>query len=448
MSKHYDYIILGSGPGGSRVANGLNELGHKVAVVDSFFGGTCALRGCTPKKAMESVTSAYWTAKNLSGAGLQDSLSPVDWSALIAHKDRFTASVPHATKANFTERGIDIYENLARFTSPTSLRTGDVDLTADQIVIATGSQPRPLDFPGADLMSTSADFFHLDKLPERIVIVGGGYIAFELAHIAAACGSHVTIVSSSEMPFDPFHESVVKVLLQATMHKGIHVLLGHSAIEVTQSDGSYKITTQRADTKTQQLSSDIVIHAAGRTPNVDNLQLDAAGIELIDGGVAVDPSLRVIGSQHIYAVGDVINEFPFTETATYEADILLKNAKRGSHDYQRDYTGLPMCVHTHPKMAMVGPTIKEIDKNSDDYTLHKVPIHKFFTNRAQCQDYAKSVLITDEQNRIAGAHIIAPEGEHMINLLSLAIQNKMTTDDLSKTLLAYPSATHDIKYLW
>jgi len=448
MSKKYDYIVIGSGPGGSAAASGLRDQKFTVAVIDSYFGGTCALRGCTPKKAMESITSTYWTAIDQSSAGIQNSIAPVDWSKLIAHKDRFTARVPHGTREKFKNQGIDVYQGHARFSDATTITVGEQSLSAQHIVIATGSRPRPLNFPGADLMSTSADFFNLDKLPDRIVIVGGGYIAFELAHIAAACGAQVTIVSSQEMPFPPFHKSVVKKLLQATMHKGIHLLLGHSAIKVKKDDNRYVITSQREDGATQELTSELVLHAAGRIPNVENLNLAAASIELDDDAIPVDPSLRVKGSPHIYALGDVIGEVPFTETASYEARLFLKNVERGSHDYQRDYTGLPMSVYTYPKMAMVGPSIDEITKDQDAYDIHEKALHKFFTHRAQCQDYAQSVLVTDKQERIVGAHIIAPEADHMINLIALAIQNQMTTSDLKESLLAYPSATHDVKHLW
>lgn len=217
MSRKYDLIVIGSGPAGSHVATACAKKGLTVAVADYLFGGTCALRGCTPKKAMESVTSAWWTANHLQGHGFPKLKQPVDWKKLLVHSQEFTALVPSGTKRKFQQAGIDIIEKKVAFANKNTLTDGQSKWTAKNIVIATGATPRSLDMEGSKHLLTSADFFELPELPKRIVFIGGGYIAFELAHIVAACGSQITIISDEQKPLGAFDSNLVSEFIRATL---------------------------------------------------------------------------------------------------------------------------------------------------------------------------------------------------------------------------------------
>ncbi|MEM1124106.1 MAG: FAD-dependent oxidoreductase, partial [Bacteroidota bacterium] len=254
-----DVLVMGTGPAGSSVAEKCAKAGKEVAIVDRLFGGTCALRGCTPKKAMETVTSAYWKAKALEKAGFPLANKFVDWRKLIANKSRFTSLVPARTKAKFAEKGIQTLTGNATFVDEHTIKVGDEKIKAKYVVIATGAAPRPLAFSGAKHLINNEDFFDLDHLPQKVVITGGGYVGFEFSHILAACGVEVTILSNEEMPLGAFDSDLVVNLVQATLAKGIEVKLGYEVTQIKKLEQGFEIISKRKDDFKVKALADLVI---------------------------------------------------------------------------------------------------------------------------------------------------------------------------------------------
>ncbi len=208
--KKYDVIVIGSGMGGMTIANKCAKKGLKTAVTDSRpYGGTCALRGCDPKKILVGAAEIIDRANKMKGIGIQGDIS-INWQDLMAYKNDFVSKMPKGVEKGYEKAGVDMFHGAASFESENTVCIGDDLLEADKIVIATGARPVILDIPGGDLPIDSTDFLNLEELPKEITFIGGGYIAMEFAHLAVRAGSKVTIFHRSKMPLESFEPDIVK----------------------------------------------------------------------------------------------------------------------------------------------------------------------------------------------------------------------------------------------
>ena len=230
MAKQFDVAAIGTGAGASAVASRCRATGWRVAIVDSRpFGGTCALRGCDPKKVLVGAAEVIGWAQQMKGNGIQFDQLSIDWRELMRFKRSFTEPVPKNREAMFAKAGIVAFHGRARFVGPNAVQVGSEVLEARFVVIAAGQKPADLKIPGQELLTTSEQFLELDKLPSRILFIGGVYIAFEFAHVAARVGSEVTIVHRGPRPLELFDPDLVEQLVAKTRELGINVQLGTQA---------------------------------------------------------------------------------------------------------------------------------------------------------------------------------------------------------------------------
>lgn len=247
MEKPYDLLVIGTGSAASRVSGECRAAGWTVAVVDSRpFGGTCALRGCAPKKVVTGAAEIVDRQLRIEGKGVRAGATAIDWPDLMAFKRTFTDPVPAASEERFLEQGIDAYHGRARFTGPLAVEVGDQALQARHVVIATGARPAPLEIPGEALLTTSDEFLELDSLPAEIVFVGGGYISFEFAHGAARAGSKVTILHRGKRPPEGFDPDLVDMLCHRTRSLGIDLHLTTEATAVRRKTAGFASSPARA----------------------------------------------------------------------------------------------------------------------------------------------------------------------------------------------------------
>jgi glutathione reductase (NADPH) len=238
MPRKFDVIAIGTGSAASAVASRCREAGWQVAIVDSRpFGGTCALRGCDPKKVLVGAAESVDWTRRMKGKGIQAAKLQIDWPELMRFKRSFTAPVPKRREDGFAKAGIAAFHGRARFAAQTTVRVGEETLEGRYVVIAAGEIPADLEIPGAEHLTTSDQFLELDELPRRILFIGGGYIAFEFAHIAALAGSQVTILHRGSRPLDLFDPDLVDQLVERTRELGIEVHLGTEAIGIEKSSG-------------------------------------------------------------------------------------------------------------------------------------------------------------------------------------------------------------------
>jgi len=449
MKNKYNVIVIGSGPGGSTVANQCAAKGLKVAVADELFGGTCALRGCTPKKAMETVTTTFRKFNHLREHGLPDEKLKVDWQKLQAHKQLFTSNVVSGTKANFREKGIDLIESKVEFAGKNKLKTTNGTIyEADKIMIATGAIPRPLDFSGHTYLTTTRELFEINELPKRILFAGGGYIGFEMAHILSVTGAKIMVASGEEVPLSAFDSDLVNPIIKATLNHGIQVKTGWSVIKIKQQKEEYKVTLQRTNSEEQQtVVTDMVVHSAGRVPNVEGLNLKKGKVDFSEKGIEVNEHFQSVSNPTVYAIGDVIGKFPFTPLANFEGEIAVNNMLNKPKKTV-NYDGIPMVMFTYPRLAAIGMTEQKAKEEGLKYEVFQKKLSGSLLEKAAQNDFAGyKVIVEKKTEKILGVHLLGSSADEVINLFAMAIQLDIPIKKLKNLLLAYPTAGHLIQYM-
>ncbi len=301
--KKYDVFVIGSGMSGMTAANKCASKGLKVGITDELpYGGTCALRGCDPKKVIIGATEVRDFAERLKGNGI-DTVPKVNWEDIMAFKQSFVDAMPPKIEKGYKNKDIDTYHTSAKFLSDNTLELGDEVIEADKFVIATGAKPRVLDFEGGNLALSSTDFLNLKKLPESLLFIGGGYIAFEFAHIAARAGADVTILHRGDHPLENFDHDIVQHLVNATRNLGIKLVLETEVSKIEKKEDHY-VVTGKSNGKEATYKTDSVFNSAGRPPAIFDLDLEKAGISFSKKGIAVNEYLQSTSNANIYAAGD------------------------------------------------------------------------------------------------------------------------------------------------
>ena len=447
MGKQYDLIVLGTGTAGSTVAQKCKAAGWTVAIVDDRpFGGTCSQRGCDPKKVLVSAGELVDWNERMNGLGI-DGEPTINWSDLMALKRTFTASIPKDTEEKFTELGIDSFHGRAYFESEKDIRVGENRLTGKHILIATGARPMEMGIEGEDNLATSDAFMELDELPKRIVFVGGGFISFEFAHLAARAGADVHILHRSKKPLKQFDADLVKFLLKRSEEIGIQVHLDVD-VKCIQKNGETYSVTGKKDGSEQRWEADYVVHGAGRAPSLD-LNLEAGNVERDKKGVRVNEYLQSISNPHVYAAGDVASTAgaPLTPVASTEAFIVAQNLIHGQTQ-KIDHPVVPSVVFTVPKLASVGMSEQEAKESGIDSEVKFEEVTDWFTYRHTNEAYAAYKVIIDKQNNIIlGAHFLSGDADELVNHFATAIRFKIPITELKKMNFAYPTVASDIAHM-
>lgn len=450
MSGPYDFdlIVIGAGTGANSVARACAKEGWAVALVDRLpYGGTCALRGCDPKKMLVGATEALDWARRMSGRGLATEGITVDWSDLMAFKRTFTDVVPGRIERGMDKLGVETLHGAATFTGPRELRVGDRVLSARHVHVATGARPRTLEIPGDDLVSTSTDFLELERLPDRVAFIGGGFISFEFAHIARRAGaSEVSILHRGDRPLERFDPDLVELLTKRTRELGVDVRLGACVTAVQEGPHGLSVTIDTEE-GARSVACDLVIHGAGRLPDLDELDLERAGIEAGPGGIRVTPSMRSVSNSAVFAAGDCADTGApnLTPVSAREARVVFKNLLAGEDARAVEYPPIPSVVFTTPPLAAVGLLEREALQEGVDFDVHHRTTGRWYSSLRMAESCsAYKVLVEKGTGRIVGAHVLGPGAEEQINLFAMAMGSGMTANELKGVIFAYPSFASDM----
>lgn len=448
MARQYDLIAIGTGTAASVAAYHCRGAGWRVAVIDHLpFGGTCALRGCDPKKILVGVAETIDQDRRMRGKGVAGGAPAIDWPALIAFKRSFTAPVPQAREAEFDKNGIDAFHGRARFRGPQTVEVDGEVLEARFILIATGAVPMRLGIPGAEYLTTSTDFLEVEALPRRIVLVGGGYIAAEFSHIAARAGAEVTVLEQMDRVLPQFDPDLVGWLMEKSASLGIDLRLGTRVTAIAKAGAGFRVGTASGDA-TANLEADLVVHAAGRVPDFDELDLDAGGIEHDTHRLKLNEFLQSASNPAVYAAGDAASSGPpLTPVASHDARVVAVNMLKGNRE-RPNYLGVPSVVFTIPPLARVGLLEEEARKQNLRFRVQHEKTADWYTARRigeGCTGY--KVLVEEGTERILGAHLIGPHAEEVINLFGLAVRTGLSADQVKAAIFGYPTASSDIAYM-
>jgi len=444
MSKKYDLAIIGTGTAAMVAAMRVKTAGWSVAVVDFRpFGGTCALRGCDPKKMMIGGAEAADHAWRMAGRGV-DGDTRLEWPGLLDFKRSFTDPVPEKREKAFADKGIDTFRGRARFTGPTTLEIEGETVEADRILIAAGAEPVPLGITGEEHLIDNEAFLELERLPQRIVLVGGGYIAAEFSHIAARAGSKVTILQHGERMLKHFDPDLVSWLMDKFRELGIDARTGAEVTSVETSDGGYLVRAN-GPAGDMTVEANLVVHAAGRAPALDGLDLDAAGVTHENGRLVLNEYLQSVSNPAVYAAGDAAEMGPpLTPVSSHDAKVVAANLLDGN-TRRPDYSGVPSVAFTVPPIAAVGLGEAEAREKGLNFRLKSERAEGWFTARQAAEKvYGFKVLVDEETDRILGAHLVGPHADEVINIFALAIRHGLTAGQLGSTMFAYPTGASDI----
>lgn len=447
MSDQFDLIVIGTGAGASSVATTCRRAGWSVAVVDSRpYGGTCALRGCDPKKVLVGAADAVHAARRLRGKGVHGDVR-IDWPELMRFKRTFTDPVPAARERGLAQAGIATFHGDARFVGATSVQVGGRRLQARYIHVATGAKPAPLPISGSDDLTLSDRFLELDELPERIVFVGSGYISFEFAHLACTAGARVTMLEMLDRPLAGFDPDLVALLVERSRSMGIDIRLGTRVESIEKRGSAFKVRA-RSRGEAIDLDADLVVHGAGRVPDIDQLALEVAGVEHDGHGIAVNEYMQSVSNIAVYAAGDAAKGgLPLTPVASLEGRIAAANLVDGNRR-KILYPPIPSVVFTLPPLAMVGMREDEALSAGLEFEIHHARTSGWYSSRRVGEELSGyKVLIEKETGRIVGAHLFSPHAEEVINLFAMAMRCGMTSQDIKELLFAYPTLASDVAYM-
>ncbi len=448
MKRQFDLVVIGTGAAGSAPAHKCRAAGWQVAVIDELpYGGTCALRGCDPKKVLVGAGELTEWSRRMHSHGVSGDLQ-IRWPELIQFKQTFTEPVPAKSEESFKALGIEMFHGPAKFVDSTTVQVGDSFLTGRYVHIASGAKPAPLNVPGEDLLTTSTQFLDLPQLRRRILFVGGGYISFEFAHVAARAGAEARILHRGSTPLIGFDPDLAQQLVEATKAAGIDVRLNTPVRAIRKKTDGFIVEAGTADSPTT-FEADLVVHGAGREPALADLDLPAAGVRYGVNGVTVNEHLQSVSNNSVYAAGDAADTpgFPLTPVAAMEGHVVAANLLKGNLR-TAEYRSMPSVVFALPPLARVGMLEAEARAKGLRFKVNAADTSQWYSSRRVAERVSGyKILIEESTDRILGAHLLGNDGEEAINVFALAIQTDIKAATLRHMLFSYPSRCSDIPYM-
>lgn len=447
---HYDYdlFVIGGGSGGVRASRMAAQTGARVALAEeSRMGGTCVIRGCIPKKLFVYASHFSDDFADAASYGWTVGESAFDWPTLVANKDKEIARLEAVYTRNVKSAGVEIFADRAVFEDPHTLRllNDDRTVTAEKILIATGNRPtRELGathmIPGANLCITSNEAFHLEKLPRRILIAGGGYIALEFAHIFHGLGVEVSLIYRGEKVLRGFDDDIRDSLQDSMQKRGLHVALGCEFTKIERRGDSLHAETSKGDV----IETDEIMLAIGRAPNTEMLHVEKAGVELgRRGEVKVDRFSRT-SAEHIYAIGDVTDRVQLTPVAIHEAMCFAKTAFEGKPTAP-DHENIATAVFTTPEIGVVGMSEMKalgLGHAIDVYKSTFTPLRHTLTGSKE--KMMMKLIIDQKTDKMLGCHIFGYAAAEIIQVVGVALKMGATKADFDATIALHPSAAEEL----
>jgi pyruvate/2-oxoglutarate dehydrogenase complex dihydrolipoamide dehydrogenase (E3) component len=433
-----DICVIGAGTGGLVVAAGASQLGAKTVLIESHrMGGDCLNTGCVPSKALLAAAHAANAYRRVADFGLEQAAPRVDFGKVQAHvRGVIGAIAPNDSEERFTGLGVTVLREHGRFTGPGEVAVGEKRIRARRFVVATGSMAFVPPVPGLAELAylTNETIFDIDRLPEHLLIMGGGPIGCELAQAFCRLGARVSLVEMLEiMPKDD--PELVAVIRQSLLDDGVALYERHKVVGAAKAGPNLALEIEK-DGVRQRLEGSHLLVAAGRRPRVRDLGLESAGILHSDKGIQVDARLRTT-NRRIYAVGDVVGGPQFTHLAAYHAGIVIRNALFRL-PAKADLSALPWVTFTDPELAHVGLS-EAAARDRGPIRLLRWPLAE--NDRAQAEHLHRGFIkvITNARGRILGADIVGPSAGEMIHFWTLAVSRRMKIGAVAGMIAPYPT---------
>lgn len=440
----YDLFVIGAGSAGVRAARRAAELGKKVAIAEQDrVGGTCVLRGCVPKKLFVHAAHYAEAFEDSVGFGWRAEGLHFDWPTLVTNVQGDVSWLSGVYIRNLEKAGVEIIHSRAVLKNAHSIHLVAENriVTAATVLVSTGGKPRrDLAVPGVEHAITSDEFFHLAKMPKRVVVIGGGYVAVEISSVFAGLGAETTLIHRGDQILRGFDEEVRKTLRAGMERRGITVLTHEEPSGISRHGDGLHVATRSAAT----LAADVVLLAIGRTPNTAGLGLEAAGVKLDPVGAVVVDEYSKTSVEHIYAVGDVTNRMQFTPIAIREGSAFVQTVFGGTPTAV-DYENVPVAVFGVPEVGTVGLTEEAARARYPSLDIYRANF-KPLPNRVSGRDERMLIkLIVDaDTDRVIGCHLVGPNASELVQILAIAIRMGATKADFDATTALHPTLAEEI----
>lgn len=445
MSKHFDLIALGGGSGGLSVAEKAASYGKKCAVIEpDRLGGTCVNRGCVPKKVMWNAANINHFMQIASSYGFDVENKGFDWPTLVSKRENYIKNINDWYINYLADSNIEHISGYGRFVDKNTIEVNGEQYTAEHIVISVGGEPTIPDLPDAELGITSDGFFELQEQPKRVVIVGAGYIAVEIAGLLNTLGSEVTLLLRGQHILGRFDALVRETLSEEMINNGINILscISLEGIEKTES-GKLTIKGSRGH---QIGDVDSLIWAVGRRPVSDKLNLSAVNVNVDERGFIPADEYQNTNQAGIYAIGDVTGQAALTPVAIAAGRRLADRLFNGQTHRKVDYSNIPTVVFSHPPIATIGLTEGEARKKHGEavkiYQTRFTPM--FYSLTEHDQKTAMKLITVGAQEKIVGCHIVGQAADEMMQGFAVAIKMGATKKDFDDTIAIHPTSAEEL----
>ncbi len=442
---HSDLIIIGAGPGGYETALEAAVKGMSVTLVNGGrLGGTCLNEGCIPTKCMVKDAKVVTTMREAADFACDNVKFDVDFNKVTARKAAVVDQLRSGVEALLTKAKVNVVNGMASFKNNTTVTVGDEEFDADNIIVATGSHSRSLPIPGADkewvLDSTKA--LALEFVPAELIVIGGGVIGMEFASIYSSFGSKVTVIEYMKQILPPFDSDIAKRLKQTLSKRGIEIITGAAVTKIEETYDYRVAVTYEAKGKEQTVTATNVLMSVGRGPNVDGLNLDAAGVEWSPRGIVVDENFRT-NVPNIYAVGDVNARMMLAHVASAQGKRALNHILGKTDDM--DFEVVPSAVFTDPECGMAGLTEEQCKAKGIEVEIGK----SFYRSNGKAlamgeTDGICKLIFDKADGRLIGAHIMGAEAALLAQQCADLIALRRTRDDIKQLIFGHPTLSEII----
>lgn len=442
-TRKFDLVVLGAGSGGIATAIRAARHGARVAVVEpDALGGTCVNVGCVPKKAMWLAAELAESLKLSREVGFDTSLAALDWAGFVQRRERYIRNIHASYRSRFDALGIETVSGRGRFVAPGQVAVAGAVLEAPHVLIATGARPKRPAIPGAELGIDSNGFFGLRAAPRRVAIVGGGYIAIELAGVLDALGTQTALFVRSRL-LKEFDAEAVAALEVATRARGIDVVRGRDIVSVRREEDGLVLSL---DDGTEARGFDELIWATGRRPNSDDAGLETIGVALDERGHVLVDEWQDTHVSGVHAVGDVTGKIALTPVAVAAGRTLADRLFGGKAQSKLDYADVPTVVFAHPPLATIG--LSEQDARRQHGAAVRVYRTGFRPMRAALADrdertFMKLVCVGDEE-RVVGIHLVGSGVDEMLQGFAVALKAGARKADFDATVAIHPTASEEL----
>lgn len=443
---HFDYLVIGGGSGGLASARRAAHYGAKVAVIESGrLGGTCVNVGCVPKKVMWNAASVAEALHDARDYGFEVKPGPFDWNRVKVARDAYVKRLNDIYARNLGMDGVTSIEGYAKFVGPKTVEVDGERHSGDHVCIAVGGRPRWPNIPGGELGISSDGFFELERLPEKVAVVGAGYIAVELAGIFNTLGAEVTLFIRHDHFLRSFDAMVRETLMETMLNAGVNVETGREVVRVDRLDDGRLSITESRGAKVEPF--DEIVWAIGRVPNTDELNLPSTEVKTDDGGNIPVDAFQNTNVDGIYAVGDVTGKYPLTPVAIAAGRKLSDRLFGGKSDAKLDYENIPTVVFSHPPIGTVGLTEDEAHQlyGTDGvkcYTTRFTNMYHALTERRA--PTAMKLICVGAHEKVVGVHVIGLGADEMMQGFGVAVRMGATKADFDRTVAIHPTAAEEL----